>query len=324
MHAAFILALFAAKPAPSGVDGGLPRAVVEDVLAFHEAQAHACFDGGVHGEVQVDFSVAAQGGAPHSGSARPHGAPAATSRCLRKAVQSWRFPSADAGTFIRWTWPSSLPRLSRDAGLTPGEVEKGLDGASAALATCGESTDEGRIAVAVAFGGHGLPLDVRVVTRSPSLSTRLETCVLQHAAAWRVAPGAPGSVRESTFHFVFGHRSPDAGASEPLTRFVSVASEGLDRDAVVRLVKERQAVVYGCYDTALADAPGLKGMVRVAFVLDGEGRVKDARIDETDLDDMRLQDCITKAIRGWRFPAPAGGAETTIRYKWTFDPRTRR
>ncbi|MCC6335023.1 MAG: TonB family protein [Myxococcales bacterium] len=323
--AAFLLALVAAKPAAPihSVDGGLPRAVVEEVLALHGAQARACFDGGVHGEVQVDFSVAAQGGLSHSGSARPHGAGAATSKCIRKAVQSWRFPSADAGTFVRWTWPTLTPELSRDAGLSPAEAEAGLDAAAAALATCGESSAEGKISVAVAFGASGFPLDARVVSRSATLAAHLEKCVLLHAAAWRVAAGAPGTVRESTFQFIFGHRAPDAGAGEPLTRFVSVASEGLDSATVTRLVKQHQREVFGCYEKALERAPGLKGMVRVAFVVDDQGAVKDARIDETDLDDMELQKCITRAIRTWRFQPPAGGADTTIRYKWTLDPRAR-
>lgn len=106
----------------------------------------------------------------------------------------------------------------------------------------------------------------------------------------------------------------DAGAVEP---------KAAERAALLEVVHRHTWEVHRCYTDALQDAPGLKGLLKVAWTVDANGRVPDARIDETDLDDARLQACVLERVRAWRFPKPADGALKRLTWKWTLDPRAK-
>lgn len=108
--------------------------------------------------------------------------------------------------------------------------------------------------------------------------------------------------------------APDAGVTEP---------KAAERAALFDVVHAHTWEVHRCYTEALKRAPGLKGLVRVAWTVDADGRVSDARIDETDLDDMALQACVLERVRAWRFPKPADGTLKKLTWKWTLDPRAR-
>lgn len=107
---------------------------------------------------------------------------------------------------------------------------------------------------------------------------------------------------------------PDAGALEP---------KAAERAALLEVVHRNTWEVHRCYTNALKDAPGLKGLLKVAWTIDAAGRVAEARVDETDLDDANLQSCVLERVRAWRFPRPADGALKKLTWKWTLDPRAR-
>lgn len=108
--------------------------------------------------------------------------------------------------------------------------------------------------------------------------------------------------------------APDAGAA---------AQREAEREALLEVVHRNTWEIHRCYTNALKDAPGLKGMLRVAWTVDANGRVPDARIDETNLDDANLQACVLERVRAWRFPKPADGTLKKLTWKWTLDPKAR-
>lgn len=108
--------------------------------------------------------------------------------------------------------------------------------------------------------------------------------------------------------------APDAGAA---------AQREAEREALLEVVHRNTWEIHRCYTNALKDAPGLKGMLRVAWTVDANGRVPDARIDETNLDDAGLQACVLERVRAWRFPKPADGTLKKLTWKWTLDPKAR-
>lgn len=120
---------------------------------------------------------------------------------------------------------------------------------------------------------------------------------------------------------------PDAGTAPRDAGVVGdggLTPEQLERAALVASAKERQADVFQCYAAALRDAPGLQGMIRLAWTVEPDGRTSDVHVDETDLDAPALHACITSSIQAWRFPKLSGGAPVKIAYKWTLHPKARR
>jgi len=78
-----------------------------------------------------------------------------------------------------------------------------------------------------------------------------------------------------------------------------------------------------CYDVVEADQPGIQGDLTLYFVLDAEGRVKEAELNEarSTLKQERLVECALSELRKLRFPPSSKGLETKVNYPFNFNPR---
>ncbi|MEW6431495.1 MAG: AgmX/PglI C-terminal domain-containing protein [Myxococcota bacterium] len=103
----------------------------------------------------------------------------------------------------------------------------------------------------------------------------------------------------------------------------AAAQREAEREALLDVVHRNTREIHRCYTNALEEAPGLAGMLRVAWTVDANGRVPDARIDETNLDDPGLQACVLERVRAWRFPKSTDGTRKKLTWKWTLDPKAR-
>lgn len=202
------------------------------------------------------------------------------------------------------------------------DVRAVFDDAVRGLGACAPGDVAGPVALRLALGASGWVLDARVDGAAPPQDA-LARCVLARAAAWRFPAGPPGAVRDVAVRFHFGAPARDAGPPDDWTWAVPPAADGgaLPMTAITNVVHHREAAVYRCYAAALRDAPGLSGVLKVAWTIDAEGRPTDVRVYETGLDDMRLQACVLDQVGRWRFPRPAGGAAVKVVYPWTFSPR---
>ena len=75
--------------------------------------------------------------------------------------------------------------------------------------------------------------------------------------------------------------------------------------------------IEACCDHAVELRGGIHGQAIVGFVVDSEGTVIDARIDESSSGDRELDACIVGIARQWRIPSFAGGP-IRISYPFTF------
>ena len=82
---------------------------------------------------------------------------------------------------------------------------------------------------------------------------------------------------------------------------------GLGRAAVVRALQRSERGPRACYERRLLVRPDLHGMVQVEVEVDGDGTVKDAKV-ERGLGESDVDACILTEVRGVRFPATGSGS----------------
>ena len=113
--------------------------------------------------------------------------------------------------------------------------------------------------------------------------------------------------------------SPLAGATGP---HAASASEGpraaLDRGQVKAVIQSARKRWARCYREARARTPGIAGKVKVAFTIQANGSVANARVEASAFDDKRFHTCLTTTVENLRFPSNDG--DTEITYPLVFEP----
>jgi outer membrane biosynthesis protein TonB len=93
----------------------------------------------------------------------------------------------------------------------------------------------------------------------------------------------------------------------------------LPPEVIQRIVRSSFGAIRRCYDAGLARDAGLKGLVRVRFVIGRDGRVSEARDESSTLADAEVVACIVNTFAALSFPQPEGGVVTVV-YPIAFRP----
>ncbi len=91
-------------------------------------------------------------------------------------------------------------------------------------------------------------------------------------------------------------------------------SDALPRSVVRRVIQKNLSQIRYCYERGMVRQPGLTGRVRVRFEIGSRGLVRTAKVARSSLGDARVERCILKRIRRWRFPKPRGGGQVVVHY----------
>lgn len=91
----------------------------------------------------------------------------------------------------------------------------------------------------------------------------------------------------------------------------------LSAEQINRVVRANQAALRYCYESEVQRQRSLRGKVVVQWRVDRSGAVPTARVASSTLNDARVEGCIVRQIRKWRFPAPDGG-EVAVMYPFIF------
>lgn len=87
----------------------------------------------------------------------------------------------------------------------------------------------------------------------------------------------------------------------------------LSKEAIRRVVRAHRSDLRRCHEALLAREPDAEGRVVVEFRIPPGGRVRQARVTESDLD-AETRRCIVAALRRWRFPDLNTGGVVVVRY----------
>jgi hypothetical protein len=95
-----------------------------------------------------------------------------------------------------------------------------------------------------------------------------------------------------------------------LENFVLVATEhgthGLDREAVLQVVRQHVGELGVCYSVEARKKPDLHGVVLLSLSVDRGGSVASSQIEASTLGNDRLHRCLMALARTWQFPASDG------------------
>jgi hypothetical protein len=104
-----------------------------------------------------------------------------------------------------------------------------------------------------------------------------------------------------------------AGGKGPETRTM---------DVIRQLVMDNRKAARKCYEDARKDLKDLQGNVVIHFVLDPEGKVKSADLNQerSTLKSPAVVNCVIGVIKGIQFPKSSRGMETAANYPFNFTP----
>ncbi|MEO0323120.1 MAG: AgmX/PglI C-terminal domain-containing protein, partial [Myxococcota bacterium] len=81
----------------------------------------------------------------------------------------------------------------------------------------------------------------------------------------------------------------------------------LSPEQILRVVRANQNAIKYCYENEVQRQPNLRGAVTLDWTVGLDGRVTQARIARSTLRSSRVEGCMVRQVRRWRFPRPDGG-----------------
>jgi len=91
----------------------------------------------------------------------------------------------------------------------------------------------------------------------------------------------------------------------------------LSPEQIMRVVRRNQAAVRYCYENELQRQPNLRGRIEIAWRIARNGTVSSARRASSTMGNARVEGCIVRQVRRWRFPQPDGG-EVDVNFPFIF------
>jgi hypothetical protein len=129
-----------------------------------------------------------------------------------------------------------------------------------------------------------------------------------------VAPEAPVDAEEAW-----------VGESEAKAERVPPGAEGKTEtrtmEVIAQTVKDNRKAVRDCFDKAKKELPDLKGDMVIHFVVDPEGKVRRAELNQerSTLKSPAVVSCSIEAIKAIKFPPSSRGMDTTVNYPFNLN-----
>lgn len=91
----------------------------------------------------------------------------------------------------------------------------------------------------------------------------------------------------------------------------------LSAEQINRVVRANSAAIRYCYEVEVQRQPNLRGRVEINWRINLQGSVTTARVASSTLRNARVEGCMVRQIRRWRFPQPDGG-QVVVTYPFIF------
>jgi hypothetical protein len=161
-------------------------------------------------------------------------------------------------------------------------------------------------------------------TSSPAPATPAPASVATASAADPITNKPPGEDDDWA-----GENAAKSGSSKPIaasdgsvTNSDSKPAETRTREVIGNVVLANRKAARKCYEDARKDSKDLKGDLTVHFVIDPEGNVKTAALNQerSTLTSPALVDCVISVIKGLKFPKSSRAMESSTNYPFNFTP----
>jgi hypothetical protein len=87
---------------------------------------------------------------------------------------------------------------------------------------------------------------------------------------------------------------------------------------ILRVVNSRQRAITYCYEKELATNPELGGKVTLQWIINLDGSVKKVWVGNSSLGNGKVESCMTRSVKRWRFTKPDGGM-CQIKFPFVFN-----
>lgn len=92
----------------------------------------------------------------------------------------------------------------------------------------------------------------------------------------------------------------------------------LSKAQIARVVRMHWYQIRYCYESQLRRNPNLSGKIVIKWVIAGTGYVQTAAVVQTTMNNERVENCIARRVRRWKFPQPKGGGIVVVNYPFLF------
>ncbi len=164
-------------------------------------------------------------------------------------------------------------------------------------------------------------------TPAPAAASDVAPAATDAPAAEAAAPSKPAAGEDESWVGEKTGKNDDsaakeAAAVEPSPANGKAVAETRTMDVIRKLVMDNRKAARKCYDDARKDQKDLTGDVVIHFVLDPEGKVKLAELNQerSTLKAPVVTDCVVGVIRGIHFPKSSRAMETSTNYPFNFTP----
>jgi len=90
------------------------------------------------------------------------------------------------------------------------------------------------------------------------------------------------------------------------------AHGGLSPEQIRRVVMAHQGALRACHEIEAQKDPTLRGGVTAAWTVDPSGTVTSATLAGSTLHNARVEGCVLRQVRTWRFPVSDGVTQATF------------
>jgi hypothetical protein len=99
-----------------------------------------------------------------------------------------------------------------------------------------------------------------------------------------------------------------------------VVMGGLDKSVIDEYIKRHMPQIRACYEKQLNSASNLSGRIATRFVISGSGRVSQAGVTTTSMNNGKVEGCLVGVLKNIVFPEPLGGGTVEVDYPFNFTP----
>ncbi|HAA58738.1 MAG TPA: hypothetical protein DCE42_28510 [Myxococcales bacterium] len=92
------------------------------------------------------------------------------------------------------------------------------------------------------------------------------------------------------------------------------------KELIRRTIKMYRAQIRYCYERELIKHRQLRGQVALFFQINPTGSLSRVRIRKSTLNNDRVEDCLVRRARFWKFPAPKSAGIVHVTYPFYFQP----
>lgn len=99
---------------------------------------------------------------------------------------------------------------------------------------------------------------------------------------------------------------------------VGDTSGELPKAVIKAYIATKMGAIKACYQKGLQSNPDLSGKIKVKFLIQPNGAVNPAKIDDSSINNDGVENCVLNNVKAWKFPQAKGGGVTTVVYPFVF------